>query len=1542
MTSSNSQSKNQEMQLLLQKMIHQGVCSKQNAFELWQKWLKMTSLSPLCPKKFLASQGFSQQIFSNQTKFNPHTTTGAQPSANNDNPKRKFGNYEIIEEIARGGMGVVYKVYQPEMRRYAALKVLNNASQTDMRLIRRFFREAKVTAALKHPNIIPIYEMSNIEGQNYFVMKHVNGGDFEDFIKQDHSLNKLIEILIKVCRALDHTHSHNVLHRDIKPSNILLDESHEPYLADFGLAKTLDSKSMLTQTGATIGTAYYMAPEQIESKNVTPLIDIYAIGVMLYLILTKELPFLADTPAALYRKILTEQPTLPRKIDSKIPQNLQHICLKCLQKNPTFRYQKPGLIADDLQSYLENKDVVLRESSIRIRLLQLLSHKYARVILAIICTATIAFSIHTFVARQQNHSVEISTIYQKAEQYFYEGKINESLKLLLRIANDNSLWETHALLGKVYLKKNNRSLALKHIDQSFRIADTPQVRYLKALLYYRENQSSKALNYLNKSISSHKYSELYRLRSLICKKTQPKLAKQDTTQAQKLEQQMIQNLQKSIEQPLSDKQWGKALSRLKTAERNYPSCEYIYVQKSHIYFAEQQYEEAISAINEAIKLHTTDEYRLLKSKYLRRAGYFRRALLLLEKISSQQKPLFYREYAKTLFKLKKMRLAKEAYQVITAEEYTKQDHVFLAKISIELRNYNAAKKHLESLITEYDKDDEVLYYYAYCLYEEYQYQQAEKYITKALEYNKKIPRAKLKLLQGKCYHKMQKFSLSLTAIKEAQTNLSKDVQLYNVLGEIYQHQKNYEKAVTSFSKCIELQPWNDAFYQKRGVVYGKQKNYAASQKDLLKVMSLNPQNYDPLGHLFKQAFENPSIRQQDSYLRSLVGVGDHLYRRIKIDLLGEEKQNLTSLYLEQNNLLKLGNTNEKHIKQFIDTLCSMNNKEVATTAITALISMAHSPKVLEKIQNKINTNPRNFLLKKAYKSVKRRYIQIQSTRVKALLVRYYVARDNEALLFLYRFNDNANILYNILLDEEENDIVRYFSARALKDLKTVPTYELLQELRRGNNTCAFLLSSLALGKNDAQIQHLQKTPNNSLIKTIIAKHSINPQLLIFLLQDKNLLVRLAAAKRLWEQGNNAGETLLVKHFRNPNVFIRRYCYFHFWTLEAQSLQKHKERITQQYQTHLLDGLNDKDENVKRICLMKTAYIDSTICLKKAYQLTHDKSLFVRFQALTTIGIKGDVETCAAFGTKPNEHFLIKLPALLAVRMNKKNKKKNLLNFMKFINHIFAEENSDIRVLLMRELGGALRGLGNSFLLKNLNHSNSYNRVGALLGLANSKRDYSKLAYPLLENDPNLTVRSAASLAIVLGLGANNRWQELKKYHTIIKKKSYNVREAAALAYSDLVVKNNERHKHTLKTGVWNEKQVYQKYIERIIEKFSERNEHEKKRSLRILKLSLDLTPQDSEYLFRIGLFYFVNKKFEKCKTFIQKALDQKNNNTVYQLWLAKAQYRSDEYKKALQTVEKILYQDPWDKNALGLKIRILRALGENEKEKAAHKRWQLF
>ncbi|BBM87425.1 serine/threonine-protein kinase [Candidatus Uabimicrobium amorphum] len=1546
------QSKNQEMQFMLQLMIKNGLCSKQHALQLWQKWQKITIYDASCPKKFLASQGFSQVLNMNKTQFNPHTTTGGHQQmtrSEQTNTAQKFGNYQIIEEIARGGMGVVYKVYQPEMKRYAALKVLNNASQTDLRLIRRFFREAKVTAALQHPHIIPIYEMSNLQGQNYFVMKHVTGGDFDDFIKENRDVDKSIDILIKVCQALDHAHSHNVIHRDIKPSNILLDESGEPYLADFGLAKNLDSKSMLTQTGATLGTAFYMAPEQIQSKNITTSIDIYAIGVMLYFILTNELPFLADNPPALYKKILTQQPIPPKQLDSSIPQSLQHICLKCLQKNPNFRYANASLIAKDLQSYVANKNIILHEKNVRIRIAQLLQNKVMRTtliaIFIVFIAGTAAFSIYTFSAYKGEQREKAYSIYTQAQQNFDENKIDVAQKMLEQIANDNSLWESHFLLAKIYLRKNNPKRALTHITKSLDVVDTPQGHHLKALVYYRQKQYKQALKYVNIGISRHRYSEFYHLRAMIYRKTKPKAAKKDKIYAGKLEQKMLSSLRKELSQAQQNKEWGKILAKLRSVQYKYPSCEDIYVQKSQIFFVQKQYDDAVHEINLAIKRRKQHSYFLAKSKYLRYAGYPRKAFSLLQEISGEENTAaFYREHAKTLFLLKKMRQAKEAYEQIDQNSYTKEDHVFLAQVFIALHKYDTAKKYLGNVIQQHDKDDEILYHYAYCLYKKSQYTQAQQYIEKALRHNKKIPPATLKLLAGKCYYKLGNFSRSIEVLEKAQDQLQSSVELHNVLGEIYHQQKKYSDAIKAFSKCIELQPWNPKFYNKRGILYSEQKKYTPSQKDLLKVVSLNPQDYSPIGHMFTQAFENPNIRDQEGNMRSLLGIADHLYNKMEVDLFGEEKRSLTSLYLEQNNLLKLGEVDEKRIVQFIKTLSSSTNKALITTATTGLLSMAHSSVVAQKIHEQLDKVPSNFRqkLRKIYTSAQRRYLQVQSTLIKVLLVRHYVARDDEALRSLYHFDDKVNILRNILLDDQENDIIRYYAASALRDLKTVEAYTVLLQEVKGSNNAALLLCSLVLDKKDFHIQHLQKIPQNVFLKSMIAQSTKHPDILNFLLGDSYLAVRLSAAKNLWLTANAKAEKILARHLQNKNVFVRRYCYYHFWSFSSPALEKIQSRVVQQYEDLLLLGLQDENQDVVRICLMKCANIESTKCMKFAYTLVENASLLVRFQALTTIGLKGDLETCANYATKPNEPLVIKMPTILAVRKSKENKKANVLQFMKFLKYLFDEENSDIRVIAMREMGATHKGVANGFLLRNLEHENSYNRIGALLGLANGGSNYTKTILPIFNNDPNPTVRSAAAFAIVMGLGLNNRWKELRKYHKIIKKRPHGIRQAAALAYSNFVLKNNNRYKFTMKTGIWNEREVYKNYIQQLVTHFKELNEASKKRNERALRLSLELMPRESEYLFEMGMFYLVNDQLEKSKSFIEKAIAEQRNNVVFTFWLATTQFRLAEHNKALQTIQRAIHLHPWDKDMVLLKADILKALGQEKESIAARKRLELF
>jgi serine/threonine protein kinase/tetratricopeptide (TPR) repeat protein len=278
-----------------------------------------------------------------------------------------FGDYELLEEIGRGGQGVVYRARQKSLNRTVALKVIGLGQWATQAHLKRFRREAESAANLDHPCIVPIYDVGEREGSCYFSMKFVDGGGLDEVAKRKPMpLRHAAELIAKLARAVHYAHEHGILHRDIKPGNILVDAKGEPHLTDFGLARLLETKSTVTHTMDVLGTPNYMAPEQALGNNaaVSCATDVYGLGAVLYQLLTGHPPFAGGTTYETVRLVLEQEPRQPRLWNQKIDRELATICLKCLEKDPLRRYSSALLLAEDLEHWLRHEPIRARHSSV--------------------------------------------------------------------------------------------------------------------------------------------------------------------------------------------------------------------------------------------------------------------------------------------------------------------------------------------------------------------------------------------------------------------------------------------------------------------------------------------------------------------------------------------------------------------------------------------------------------------------------------------------------------------------------------------------------------------------------------------------------------------------------------------------------------------------------------------------------------------------------------------------------------------------------------------------------------------------------------------------------------------------------------------------------------------------------------------------------------------------------------------------------------------------------------------------------------------------
>jgi hypothetical protein len=304
--------------------------------------------------------------FTNEPVVSPtvQQTIGMTPSTPGDSLPvgERFGDFVLMGELGRGGMGVVYKAFEPELGRHVAVKMILSGSLSDRSDLQRFHVEASAAARLQHSHIVKVHRVGTYGERHYYSMDFIDGQSLAQRLSDGPlSGRTAARYLVTVARAIEHAHEHGILHRDLKPGNILIDRSDEPHVTDFGLAKHLSGESGHTRTGALMGTPSYMAPEQARGeKELTPATDVYGLGTLLYELLTARPPFKGETAIDTLKQVVDNEPAPPRLLNPHVDRDLETICLKCLAKAPRDRYASAVALADDLSRYLEGMPIQAR------------------------------------------------------------------------------------------------------------------------------------------------------------------------------------------------------------------------------------------------------------------------------------------------------------------------------------------------------------------------------------------------------------------------------------------------------------------------------------------------------------------------------------------------------------------------------------------------------------------------------------------------------------------------------------------------------------------------------------------------------------------------------------------------------------------------------------------------------------------------------------------------------------------------------------------------------------------------------------------------------------------------------------------------------------------------------------------------------------------------------------------------------------------------------------------------------------------------------
>ena len=513
-------------------------------------------------------------------------------------PEQRLGHYEIVGELGSGGMGVVYKAYDAALKRYAALKLIRTENPN---LAARFVQEARVQARVQHDNVCKVYEVGEVEGKQYIAMQLIEGKTVSVAAKEL-SLEAKVRVIKKIAEALHVAHREGLIHRDIKPSNIMLERDEEkewkPYILDFGLARDQDAPG-LTRTGMAVGTPYYMAPEQVssDSTQLDRRTDVYGLGATLYELLSGVPPYQGKSGADILLQILKDDPVRLSKIAPKIPQDLETIVMKCLEREPSRRYESAKSLAEDLQRYLDGDPIAAKQTSFSYRLLKRARKNRLATGIAVAAAAITLILVGAFVWVQWQNRLQASY----AREFGDEIK---NIQLVLPSIYGAPLHDVRPELEE--LRKRLKKMEVR-VKQGGRAAQDPGNNAL-GQGYLALGEIEKAREHLEKAWNAGYQlpSTAYALGQTMGLLFQKKLTEAEHTTNEEVRNRLKEQYEKEFRDP--------AVNYLKKAEGSVESPAYV---EGLIALYEKRYDQALKKSKEAFaKSNWSYEAKALEGKAL--------------------------------------------------------------------------------------------------------------------------------------------------------------------------------------------------------------------------------------------------------------------------------------------------------------------------------------------------------------------------------------------------------------------------------------------------------------------------------------------------------------------------------------------------------------------------------------------------------------------------------------------------------------------------------------------------------------------------------------------------------------------------------------------------------------------------------------------------------------------------------------------------------------------------------------------------------------